>query len=202
MRDMTLSRVDRLDAAAVDAEQDFVLDEDAFRAFYDRTARALWVYLSRMTGDAQASDDLLQEVYYRFLRSGQAFESEAHRRHYVFRIATNLARDGWRRRQARPDVMPLHAPGAEPRAAGAVDDQAIRRTDLRRALGRMSARERALVWLAYAEGSSHQEIASVLGVKCGSIKPLLWRARRKLGRLLGGTARASVADPAEGGGRS
>jgi RNA polymerase sigma-70 factor (ECF subfamily) len=199
MRDLTFSHADCLDAVAAPAEQEFVLDEDAFRAFYDRTARAVWVYLSRVAGDAQAADDLLQEVYYRFLRSGQAFESEAHRRHYLFRIATNLARDGWRRRRGRPEVTSLDAPGAEPRTEDAVDDQAIRRTDLRRAMAQISARERALVWLAYAEGSSHQEIASVLGLTRGSVKALLLRARRKLGRLLGGTAATHAA---EGGGRS
>ena len=43
---------------------------------------------------------------------------------------------------------------------------------------------RALLWLAYANGSSHHEIADVLGVKSGSIKLLLFRARRKLASAL------------------
>ena len=81
-----------------------------------------------------------------------------------------------------------------------MDDQAIRRTDLGRAMARMSARERAMVWLAYAEGSSHEEIAAVLGVKRGSVKQLLLRARRKLARLLRGHERDAV--PGADGGRS
>ena len=82
----------------------FEMDEDAFRAFYDRTARSLWGYLSRMTGDPQVADDLLQETYYRFLRARGHWESEAHRRAYLFRIATNLARDGRRRAVAAQTV--------------------------------------------------------------------------------------------------
>ncbi len=66
--DVTLTGIDRLDGTA-DADVSFEMDEEAFRAFYDRTARSLWFYLSRMTGDSQVADDLLQESYYRLLRS-------------------------------------------------------------------------------------------------------------------------------------
>ena len=45
------------------------MDEELFRAFYDRTAKALWAYLAHVTGDHYAADDLLQETYYRFLRT-------------------------------------------------------------------------------------------------------------------------------------
>ena len=61
-----------------------------------------------------------------------------------------------------------------------------RATDLTRALGHLKPRERAMLWLAYAEGSSHREIAETLGVKLGSVKLLLFRARRRLARRLTG----------------
>jgi len=38
-----------------------------------------------------------------------------------------------------------------------------------------------LLWLAYAQGSSHREIAQALGLKTASIKLLLFRAGRKGG---------------------
>src|SRR6476659_6185398 len=93
IRFMTFSNVDRVGREADAAAATLTMDEEAFRAFYDRTARVLWAYLSRTTGDAQAADDLLQECYYRLLRAKVEFENEAHRRHYLFRIAANLARD-------------------------------------------------------------------------------------------------------------
>ena len=64
--------------------------------------------------------------------------------------------------------------------------RAAERTDVQRALGQLKPRERALLWLAYAQGASHREIAEVLGLKTASIKLLLFRARRKMARLLGG----------------
>ena len=106
MRDMTLSSLDRLAAAAVDdAEETFHMDEDAFRLFYDRTSRPVWAYLSRATGDPRQADDLLQETYYRFLRAAAPPTDDAHRRNYLFRIATNLVRDRYRR--PRIDSSPL-----------------------------------------------------------------------------------------------
>jgi RNA polymerase sigma-70 factor (ECF subfamily) len=190
---MTLSDVDRLSAKAGEADETFHMDEEAFRAFYERTARPLWAYLSRITGDTQLSDDLLQDAYYRFLRSRGVPDSEAHRRNYLFRIATNLVRDARRRR--RIDAMPL-AEAAEPVQGGEDGDVAggvERRADLARGLAQLKPRERDLLWLAYAQGSSHREIAETLGLKAGSIKLLLHRARRRLAALLrGGTGNGSL----------
>lgn len=180
-RDMTVSEVDRL-AGVAEAETALAMTEEAFRAFYDRTARPVWGYLARLTGDRALADDLLQETFYRFLRAGGAHESEAHRRNTLFKIATNLARDTHRRRR----VMPFFAPEL-PDVASRDDlgGRFERHTDVGRAMRALKPRDRAMLWLAYAEGSSHQEIAGVMGVKTGSVKLLLFRARRRLAALLG-----------------
>ncbi len=190
MRDVTFSDVQRLEALeaedALDHSVAFEMDEDAFRAFYDRTSRALWTYLSRIAGDPQVADDLLQESYYRFLRIRGSWESETHRRAYLFRIATNLVRDDYRRNRHRLLVaLPEGDHNELPATAGADHpEHAVGRTDLQRAMNRLRPRERALLWLAYAQGRAHAEIADTLGVKTGSVKLLLFRARRKLAGLL------------------
>jgi RNA polymerase sigma-70 factor, ECF subfamily len=184
LRDMTVSDVDRL-AIAGEGERAFVMTEDAFRAFYDRTSRSVWGYLARLTGDPSMADDLLQETYYRFLRADAAHESESHRRNAVFMIATNLARDAHRRRR----LLPFFVTGEAAERAPGVDEtgRVERATDVTRALGALKPRDRAMLWLAYAEGSSHEEIAGALGVKRSSVKMLLFRARRRMAALLGRT---------------
>jgi RNA polymerase sigma-70 factor (ECF subfamily) len=174
---------DGLSAATQAAHEDAALqmDEDTFRGFYARTSTMLWAYLSRAIGDPHAADDLLQETYYRFLRARAEFESEAHRRHYIFRIATNLVRDRYRR--PRLDRSPL--PDDLPDSSGNLARDTEQRTDLQRAMAKLKPRERELLWLAYGQGSTHEEIAGSLGLKTGSVKPLLFRAKRKLAALLG-----------------
>jgi RNA polymerase sigma-70 factor (ECF subfamily) len=185
MRDLTITEIERLRAEESDRAVPLEMDEEAFRGFYDRTARMLWAYLERMTGDRHAADDLLQDAYYRFLRSGATLESEAHRRHYLFRIATNLARDRFRRAR----VVPPHASHDEnaPAASSAerVDVAANRRLDLNRAMAKLRSRDRAMLWLAYAQGASHEEIAEVVGIGRNSVKTMLHRARARLAAFLG-----------------
>jgi RNA polymerase sigma-70 factor (ECF subfamily) len=183
MPDVTISDIEQLRAEAAAADAAFEMDEAGFRALYDRTARGLWAYLARITGSSDLADDLLQETYYRFLRSRATYESEAHRRHTLFRIATNLARDRHRR-------------GRRAQLVTIVEDQLIaatdvaveteRRAELARAMSLLKPREREMLWLAYAQGSSHRDIAGIVGVKATSVRLLLYRARQKLAALLRG----------------
>jgi RNA polymerase sigma-70 factor (ECF subfamily) len=192
MTPFSLTNVEHLEAAAGELDVAFEMDEDTFRAFYDRTARQLWAYLARISGDRQAADDLLQEAYYRLLRAKVSLADEAHRRHYLFKIATNLARDGYRRKAASPEIV---GGSIETDACEGTADRTEARLDLRLAFGRLKRRERELLWLAYAQGSSHEEIGAALGLKTGSIKPLLFRAKHRLAAVLRG-ARAEAADHA------
>src|SRR6059058_5274004 len=115
MRETALPDLDG--PAAHEAGASLPMDEETFRAFYDRTARQVWAYLARITGDRTVADDLLQESYYRLLRAQQAFTGESHRRNYLFRIATNLANDRHRRTR-----VAVHVPMPEENAPGALAD--------------------------------------------------------------------------------
>lgn len=178
MREATLNDVERIGAFG-DAERTFLMTEEAFRTFYEQTARPVWAYLARTTGDDRLADDLLQEAYYRFLRTRASFEGDDHRRHYLFRIATNLVRD--HRRRPRRDGGAVDSSEIErlPVDSSAAD-RAVRRLDLNRAMARLKPRERSMLLLAYVQGFSHEEIAGVLGVKKASLKALLYRARQRL----------------------
>jgi RNA polymerase sigma-70 factor (ECF subfamily) len=183
MIETTLTDLERL-GAFEEADRTFQMTEEAFRIFYEQTARPVWLYLARMTGDRRLADDLLQESYYRFLRASASFESDDHRRHYLFRIATNLVRD--HRRRPRMDSASLGPREDNTPTPGAIDlsERTAKHIDLERAMDRLKPRERSLLWLAYAQGCSHEEIAATLGVKTASMKALLHRARRRLLALL------------------
>jgi RNA polymerase sigma-70 factor (ECF subfamily) len=178
MRDIALTDMERL-GAFDEADRTFQMTEDAFRSFYELTARPVRVYLARMTGDDRLAEDLLQETYYRFLRTTTTFENDDHRRHYLFRIATNLIHD--HRRRPAVELPALNdARTGSAQVDSQLADRIAKRIDVSRAMARLKPRERSLLWLAYALGWSHEEIAASLGVKTGSLKAMLSRARHRL----------------------
>jgi RNA polymerase sigma-70 factor (ECF subfamily) len=166
-------------------------DSDAFAGFYERSARPLWAYLARVSGNPALADDLVQESYVRFLcaerQPALAAEGEVAAQHYLFRIGSNLLHDHWRRPcTASLDDSPEELFATETEA-GSADARML----LGPALRQLRPRDRQILWLAYAEGYTHREIAEVTGLASASIRLLLFRARHRMARLLGEGARRS-----------
>jgi RNA polymerase sigma-70 factor, ECF subfamily len=162
---------------------ELVMDDEAFAGFYQRTARPVWAYLAKVSGSAALADDLLQESYLRFLGAAYPWaDGEVACRRYLFRIATNLLRDHWRqpRSASIEDVPEAALPVSDDNSSRRIDSARI----LAPAFARMRPRERQLLWLAYAEGSTHREIAEIMGLGAASVRILLFRARQKLARFL------------------
>jgi RNA polymerase sigma-70 factor (ECF subfamily) len=162
------------------------MDNEHFAAFYARSARPLWAYLARVSRDPSLADDLTQESFVRFLCATIPEEGEVASRRYLFKIATNLLRDHWRKPHSHsiedtPEDLLIAKCGAA---------QAESQAMLGPAMAQMRPRDRQILWLAYAEGYSHQEIAQVTGLASPSIRLLLFRARRKMAGLLRKEGRA------------
>ena len=149
------------------------LSPEEFQEIYDQTARPLKAYLTRLVRNPALADELLQESYYRFLRAEGELDASKNPKSYLYRIATNLANDMFRgRRETGMELDDTRStPGTQP-------------SDVEKILRQMKPRERELVWLAYAEGASHREIAEILGCKEVSVRPMLHRARQRLVGLL------------------
>lgn len=153
-------------------------EQAEFGELYERTAPRIAAYLRRVTGSADWAEDLLQDTYVRYLNAERPAMDERQTLSYLYRVATNLVYDGWRSmRREREWEATVPAGETAPEPVGL-------RRDVEEALAKLSARERALVWLAYVEGYAHRDIARVLEVKETSVRVLLFRARRKLARIL------------------
>lgn len=153
------------------------MDEGSFRLLYERSAPRLFAYLLRVSAERSLAEDLLQETYCRFLSTKVPEMSEDSQRSYLFRIATNLLRDRWRRPPEGPMPENLPEPASGP-------PELERQLELRQAFRQLKVRERQLLWLAYVEGSDHKEIAQATGLRHASVRLLLFRARRKLANLI------------------
>jgi RNA polymerase sigma-70 factor, ECF subfamily len=168
-----------IDAVMAKSERQ-LLTEAVFLEFYARTSGPVFGYLRRLTGNAAVAEDLLQDAYVRFLAAARLPEDDDHRRNYLYRIATNLARDHFRRSQ-HDTGSHLPADVAQPSTPAAAGPDA---GDAWRLLAHVSPRDRELLVLAYVEGMTHREIADVTGLMRASVKPLLFRARRRFTAIL------------------
>jgi RNA polymerase sigma-70 factor, ECF subfamily len=157
-------------------------ERDQFQGFYLRVAPALRGYIGRVCGDQALADDIFQESFLKFLRTVRWSAPERQQKAFLFKIAARLIIDHGRR--IKPDSLDA----AE--LAGDGDAPAVRRqhmeTDMEKLFNALKPRDRSLLWLAYVEGYSHEEMAEVLGLKAKSIRVLLFRLRGSFAAALRG----------------
>ena len=155
------------------------MDADAFQIFHAKTAPGLRAYLRRASGNEALADDILQESFLRFLRADLPPLADAPLKAYLYKIASSLLIDHWRRLKRERRWSLWNFFGDEPTTSPRVEPEAMR------FFRRLKPQEQLLLWLAYVEGFDHREIGEALGVGEKSVRVLLFRARKKLARTLG-----------------
>jgi RNA polymerase sigma-70 factor (ECF subfamily) len=152
------------------------VDEESFCTLYKAVAPALQGYLRKACRNTALAEDILQESFYRLIRAELPEMDAAPMKAYLFKIATSLLIDHWRReRRALFWKRMWHPPASQ---------SSDPKEDVSSALSQLRPVERSLVWLAYVEGFDHREISAILGLKEKSIRVLLFRSRNKLARIL------------------
>ena len=138
----------------------------------------------RLTGNQHDAEDLTQETFIRVFRSLSSYTPGTFEG-WLHRITTNLFLDMVRRRQ-RIRMEPLgddvaHVPGVV--GLGTPErgfEHANLDGDVQRALDALSPEFRAAVVLCDIEGLSYEEIAVTLGIKLGTVRSRIHRARAQL----------------------
>jgi RNA polymerase sigma factor (sigma-70 family) len=151
---------------------------------FERHHAALFDFLSRMTGDRTAAEDLTQDVFVRMLKYRATFRDEGKFETWMFHIARNSRADYFRGRAAAAindaaiDVV-SHAPGP---AHQLERDEETRL--LRRALLQLRDDKRELLVLARYRGMKHEAIAELVGVDAGTVKVRIHRALKDLREIV------------------
>jgi RNA polymerase sigma-70 factor (ECF subfamily) len=130
-----------------------------------------------MIGRCSEVDDIMQEAFLRMLTTAPPSLNNNQLQSYLFATATNIVRDSWRRGRVAGDWMPLDEVTA---GVATIGENVLAKIDTERALSNLSIVQRSIVWLAYAEGYSHREIAQIINIKENSVRVLLFRAKNKL----------------------
>lgn len=155
-----------------------------FHDLYVRYAGDVHRFVTYLTGDPAAADDITSETFLRAWTSSSPIREDTVKS-YLFTIARHLVLKEWRR-TARFEALPDDVAAALPSQATQVDAQSEAQTTLRRvlkALRGMPAVDRAALLLRVRDGLSYEEIAAALDLSLSNAKVKVHRARLKLAAL-------------------
>lgn len=154
--------------------------------------------IARLIAHPEDVEDVGQEVFLRLyfsldqLRSAEVFEP------WLYRLTVNAAYDYLRKRRRRMEsrMSDLSLPQvvrADALAGGKLEREAEERRRIRQTvdglLGSVSADDRILLTLKEVEGLSLKELGKIYHVKENALKVRLFRARQRVLKALGSSAR-------------
>jgi RNA polymerase sigma-70 factor (ECF subfamily) len=159
-------------------------DIRAFESLYRTHAPAIHALARRMVGDEREAREVVQDIFVRAWERLASFRGESTLGTWLHRLAVNVVLE--RLRSAKRDAgrftdddvttAPISGPTSDARLDA--------RMDIDAALARLPAGARTVFVLHDIEGYSHEEIATITGLAPGTARAQLWRARRRLMRLL------------------
>ena len=172
-------------------------NEEGFHRLFQRYSKPIINYLYRFTWDRSVAEDLTQEVFLRICRAAKTYEPKTSFRTWLYTIATNVARNEFRRQEHTVRHESLSAPLYEDRmihqedrmdpTAETPEGMAIGRQleeHIQRALSMLPERQRTALLLCRHHTFSYQEVADIMNLRVGAVKSLIHRATETLRREL------------------
>jgi RNA polymerase sigma-70 factor (ECF subfamily) len=158
-------------------------DIDQMGLLFERYNRQLYGFLFHMTYKREASEDMVQHVFYKMLKSSHTFTGSGEFVHWMYTIARNVIKDEAKKnkRYAYHDDVDDHAD----RIPGGTDtghelDKKEQHRELYRAMERLSEEQREILTMSRFQELKHQEIAQILNINEGAVKVRVHRALSEL----------------------
>lgn len=171
-------------------------DASAFEDLVERHQRPVVGFLVGMLSDRDEALDGAQEVFVRVLTRANMYSPSGPFRAWLYKIATHVAIDAIRSRRRRwfglgrraraPIAAPIDAPdavedvAADPRCALSSLIDRERDELVQRAVATLPSRYRSALVLRDLQDLTYEEAANVLGVRVGTVKSRVNRARNLL----------------------
>ncbi len=168
-------------------------DKKAFEILVRKYEQPMINYFGRMVQDRELSLDLSQEVFLRAYGALHTYDEKYQFSTWLFRIATNLLIDYWRKKKIPlvyietpgpdPDQEPVQIPDHEPSAMEKYEKRQM--TELiEKAIARLPENLRELFVLRHINDFSYEEIASVKHLPVGTVKNRVFQAKELLRSML------------------
>jgi RNA polymerase sigma-70 factor, ECF subfamily len=160
-------------------------DTDALAQIHDAYYGPLFRYVSFRVADRHTAEDLVSEVFTRFLtalRERKAPQSTL--RGWLYGVAANVVSDHYRRRYRAPSEPLDEAIISQEAGPDEVAEQGATRDELRRAVATLTDEQQHVLAMRYGRGLPIQDVARALGKTEGAIKQLQARAIAALTRKM------------------
>lgn len=164
-------------------------DNSAFEILLDRHKNDLFTFLLRLTGDKDRAEDLFQETFLRILKALPKYKDQGIFRHWLFRIANNVARDAGRRDTARLKRIITDDESVQTATSKQIGpDEAAEKNDIfeqvEKALLNLPNKQREVFLLRVHTGMRFREIAEHLKEPLSSVISQMRYATDKLKPIL------------------
>lgn len=144
-------------------------DEKAMAQLYDRYSPVVYGVASRVLGNAEAAEDVLQEVFLQLWRTPESFEAgRGSLAGWLAMISRNRAVDILRKRRPQVDIDDIDVPLVTDFAESADNGRFLGK--IRGVLENIPAQQRSALEMAFFDGLTHTEIAQKTGEPIGTIK--------------------------------
>ena len=171
-------------------------DQEALRVLFRRHERPVYNLLYRMLSSHEDAEEVLAEVFVKVWRAAAGFKGDSKFTTWLYRIASNTARDCLRSRQVRQEVSiedvivdEAELSGRAGSSYGNPERSAIEAEDKARilkAMAGLSDEDRLLVTLYHLQECDYDEITEITGIPPCNLKVKLFRARQRLRKLCAG----------------
>ena len=162
-------------------------DLNALGELYKRYQNVVFRTAFAITGDEEAANDLLQDVFLRFYRYAKHVDSERPVEPWLYRMTANLSYN-WVNRKKRL-IKPVECISEWfTKTAGSNPSEIVERRDnwvqIQRALMKLPIRQRVVIVLYYLNDLSVMEISKILEIPVGTVKSRLFTGRKALKKAM------------------
>jgi RNA polymerase sigma-70 factor (ECF subfamily) len=159
-------------------------DADAFGQLVTYYQRTVYNIAYRLTGNRQEAEDVAQEAFVKTYQALDRFDAQRPFEPWLYRITTNTALNWIKRRRPESELeeeIPPDSTTPNPEAQAITAETTDR---LRAAISNLPPDYRVVIELRHFQGLSYREMSEALDVPLSDVKSWLFRARRKLRKVL------------------
>ncbi len=157
-------------------------DHSALSEIVGQYKDGLILYLNGYVNDLHTAEELTEDTFFRLITKKPRFSGRSTFKSWLYAIGRHVAVDYLRRGAKTAEIsledLENYLQGAEDLEQSYIKEEG--KIALYRALSKLNADYRAVLWLVYLDGFTNQEAAAILKKSDRQIKNLLYRAKQAL----------------------